>query len=206
MIILADNQPLTRDALRTYFSSSKITETADKNALLQALTANDGAVVLLDFTLFDFTAPENLLIYLRRFPTAHWILLSAEFSDGLLRLFSGEPQVSFLTKDCTREDVLHAFYLATKAERYICPAVQAQLSTPHTTTSPAHLTPTETEILALIAKGHSAKQIAEERHSSIHTIITHKKNIFRKIGVSTAYEATRYALRSGIIEAVEYYI
>jgi DNA-binding NarL/FixJ family response regulator len=50
------------------------------------------------------------------------------------------------------------------------------------------------------------KEIAVERNSSIHTITTHKKNIFRKINVNTIYEATKYALRAGLVEMVEYYI
>lgn len=206
MIIIADNQPLTRDALRLYLKEQSCVEAVDKQSLVGMLNAHADAVVILDFSLFDFTAPENLLIFFRRFPGAHWILLSAEFSDGLLRLFSAEPNAGFLTKDCTREDVLHAVYLATKGERVVCPSVKAQLDLPHAEVRPDHLTHTEREVLSLIAQGKSAKQIAEERHSSVHTIITHKKNIFRKLGVSTAYEATRYALRSGIVEPVEYYI
>ena len=36
--------------------------------------------------------------------------------------------------------------------------------------------------------------------------MTHKKNIFRKLGVNNVYEATRYALRAGLVEMMEYYI
>ena len=61
-------------------------------------------------------------------------------------------------------------------------------------------------ILKLIAHGKSVKEIAKERISSIHTIITHKKNIFRKLGVNNVYEATKYALRAGLVDMVEYYI
>lgn len=68
------------------------------------------------------------------------------------------------------------------------------------------LTATETDILKLIARGKSVKEIAAERISSVHTIVTHKKNIFRKLGVNNVYEATRYALRAGLVELVEYYI
>jgi DNA-binding NarL/FixJ family response regulator len=68
------------------------------------------------------------------------------------------------------------------------------------------LTSTEMEVLRRIALGKSVKEIAAERNSSIHTIATHKKNIFRKINVNTIYEATKYALRAGLVEMVEYYI
>jgi DNA-binding CsgD family transcriptional regulator len=48
--------------------------------------------------------------------------------------------------------------------------------------------------------------IADERSLSIHTIATHRKNIFRKIGVNNVLEAIRYAARTGVIDAGNYYI
>ncbi len=71
---------------------------------------------------------------------------------------------------------------------------------------PKKLTSTEREILRLIALGHSVKEIAAMRCNSEYTISTHKKNIFSKLGVTNAHDATKYALRTGIIDLVEYYI
>ena len=68
------------------------------------------------------------------------------------------------------------------------------------------LTKTETEILKDIALGLTTKDIAEKRFSSFHTINTHRKNIFRKLSVNNVHEATRYALRAGIVDEAEYYI
>ena len=68
------------------------------------------------------------------------------------------------------------------------------------------LHPTEQEILRLIALGHSVKEIAAMRFNSEFTISTHKKNIFSKLGVNNAHDATKYALRTGIIDLVDYYI
>jgi len=48
--------------------------------------------------------------------------------------------------------------------------------------------------------------IAAERCSSVHTISTHRKNIFRKIGVNNLLEATKYAVQAGIVDVTEYYI
>ena len=68
------------------------------------------------------------------------------------------------------------------------------------------LTKTETEILKDIAMGMTTREIAERRYSSFHTVNTHRKNIFRKLGVNNIHEATRYALRAGLVDAAEYYI
>lgn len=137
----------------------------------------------------------------------HWLLLSAEFAEGLLRLFGAEPQVSFITKDCTRTDVVQAVYRISNGGREVCPSVSDVLRARATTQqSLPRLTSTETAILTLMAEGLTAKEIAARRNSSVHTIVTHKKNLFRKLGVSTAYEAVRYALRAGLADPVEYYI
>lgn len=208
MIIIADNQPLTRDALTTYLAGQPLRFAGNKAELAEALQAEPEALVVLDFTLFDFATPEQLLIYLRRFAHVHWLLLlSAEFAEGLLRLFGAEPQVSFITKDCKRTDVVQAVYRISNGGREVCPSVSDVLRVRATTQqSLPRLTSTETAILTLMAEGLTAKEIAARRNSSVHTVVTHKKNLFRKLGVSTAYEAVRYALRAGLADPVEYYI
>ena len=57
-----------------------------------------------------------------------------------------------------------------------------------------------------IALGLTTREIAEKRFSSFHTINTHRKNIFRKLNVNNIHEATKYALRAGMVDAAEYYI
>jgi DNA-binding CsgD family transcriptional regulator len=68
------------------------------------------------------------------------------------------------------------------------------------------LTATEQEILREIALGRSAKEIAVLRRMSTHTVTTHRKNIYRKLEVNDSQEATRYALRAGLIGTSDYNI
>jgi DNA-binding NarL/FixJ family response regulator len=72
--------------------------------------------------------------------------------------------------------------------------------------TPSILTETEKEIVRAIAQGKSTKEIAAERYSSVHTITTHRKNIFRKLGINTAHEVIKYALRAGLVDSSEFYI
>ena len=74
------------------------------------------------------------------------------------------------------------------------------------TAEPVKLTKTEKEILRDIALGMTTKEIAERRFSSFHTVNTHRKNIFRKLGVNNVHEATKYAFKAGLVDAAEYYI
>ena len=60
MIIIADNQPLTRDALTTYLDGQPLRFAGNKAELAEALQAEPEALVVLDFTLFDFATPEQI--------------------------------------------------------------------------------------------------------------------------------------------------
>lgn len=68
------------------------------------------------------------------------------------------------------------------------------------------LTPAEVEIVKLIAEGMTTKEIASRKNVSFHTIMTHRKNIFRKARVNNASELVMYAIRAGIIDTIEYQI
>ena len=62
------------------------------------------------------------------------------------------------------------------------------------------LSPREKEILVCVAKGMLNKEIADEMNISIHTVITHRKNITRKTGIKTVAGLTVYALLNNLID------
>ncbi len=68
------------------------------------------------------------------------------------------------------------------------------------------LTASEMEIVRLISEGLTTKEIASRKYISFHTVITHRKNIFRKLGVSSVSELIMYAIKSGWINIIEYHI
>ncbi|MGM9693512.1 MAG: DNA-binding response regulator [Alloprevotella sp.] len=205
-VILCDNQPLTRDAVASYLSDRLILPASEKTRLVALLDKHPNGLVISDYALFDFKGPENVLILLRRFPQSSWIFLSSDFREPFLRLLGAETQASFLTKSCSRQELMEAVHAAEEGARHVCDAVAEQLRSGFAATTADQLTASETEVLSWLARGLSSREIAEQRHTSIHTVITQKKNIFRKLGVSTAYEATRHALRAGLVNPVEYYI
>ena len=62
------------------------------------------------------------------------------------------------------------------------------------------LSPREKEILVCVAKGMLNKEIADANNISIHTVITHRKNITRKTGIKTVAGLTVYALLNNLID------
>lgn len=209
--ILADNQDVTRTGLHGYlshtFGTCRIVDVSNKSELVLALLETPDSVVILDFNLFNMNDLTELLKLEQRFPGAYWILFSNELSEELIRTLSPQKSMGMILKENSGEEIRSALICAVHKERFLCHQVSNRLIAP-TRKSPicSPLTATEIEILKLIAHGKSVKEIAAERMSSVHTIVTHKKNIFRKLGTNSVYEATKYALRAGLVELVEYYI
>ncbi len=65
------------------------------------------------------------------------------------------------------------------------------------------LTDREREILAGVARGRTNKEIADSHHISVHTVISHRKNITRKTGIKSVSGLTVYALLNRLIEPAE---
>lgn len=212
-LVIADNQDITKAGILYLTDKMRevglVTEAADKKELLRLLVRYPDAVVLLDYTLFDLNSADELIILQERFKRISWILFSEELSEDFIRriIFSSET-FSIVLKDSFLEEIRMAIFSAFRSQRFICNRINNLLSDRKAGQQKEHpvLTSTETEILKSIALGKTTKEIAAERFSSIHTITTHRKNIFRKLEVNNLHEATRYALRAGIIDSAEYYI
>ncbi len=210
-IYLADKQDITRAGLIYIIDGINNVDykyTEDKTELLEALKKDADAVVILDYTLFDINDADELLILNERFPQARWMLFSEDLSlDFVRRLVVSSQNFSFLMKECSLQEIRECINFDLKGTRYICQRMTEMLLTPEQKTEEQiNLTKTELEILKEIALGLTTKEIAEKRFSSFHTVNTHRKNIFRKLGVNNVHEATKYALRAGLVDEAEYYI
>ena len=208
--IIADNQELTRYALEHLISEDKeqhLFYAWNRTALVNLLAEHTNAIVLLDYTLFDFADEDQLLIVAERFSQSQWILLSDELTPQFLRRVTySSRQFSIVFKDGSLGEIRQALIATDRHERYICQRALEAIISQQQEEKPDLLTATEVEIVRAIAQGKTTKEIAAERFSSIHTITTHRKNIFRKLNVNTAHEVTKFALRAGLIDSSEFYI
>ena len=211
-VALADNQDITRAGMRYVCQEIADTEmhrAEDKTELIEQLRQHPDAVVVLDYTLFDINDVEELEILYQRFPQVQWILFSVDLSsDFVRRVLAVSPRFSILLKESPIQEIRECLIYGQRHQRYICQRMTELLLTPQAVRveEDVKLTPTEMEILKDIALGLTTKEIAERRFSSFHTVNTHRKNIFRKLGVNNVHEATKYALRAGLVDSAEYYI
>lgn len=210
-ILLADKQDITRAGLTFVIEKMEGLETKyveDKTELMLALRDNEDTVVILDYTLFDINDAAELLILNQRFPYTRWLLFSEDLSADFVRvLIASSSMFGVLLKESPLMEIKEAIRFCVDSKRFVCQRMMEVLLTPkQEVEEKVNLTKTETEILKDIALGMTTKEIAEKRFSSFHTVNTHRKNIFRKLGVNNVHEATRYALRAGLVDSAEYYI
>ena len=211
--IVADNQELTAFAIRSLLKRDEeqvVYRAVDKAGLIQLLREHEDSVVILDYTLFDFADEDQLLIVAERFALSEWILLSDELTPQFIRrVVYSSHQFSVVFKDGPLNEVREALRSVERHNRYLSQRALETIITQQQEEedkSDSILTQTESEIVKAIAQGKTTKEIAAERFSSIHTVTTHRKNIFRKLGINTAHEAVKYALRAGLIDPSEFYI
>ena len=117
--IIADNQDITKAGMMFLLSRQKDTalllEADNKAELIQQLRLHPGAVVILDYTSFDFVSSDELIVLHERFKEADWLLFSDELSIGFLRqvLFSS-MSFGVVLKDNSKEEILTALQCASR--------------------------------------------------------------------------------------------
>lgn len=213
-VLLADNQQITALGLRSLLAETpevnKIFTVNNKSDLIGMLSDNPEALVIIDYTVFDFNTVNELFILSERYDNVSWLLFSEELSDSFLREIAvNNLSFSIIFKTSTLQEIKNAMNLTIKYEMYRSENIQNHmriLMKSYEQSDNTDLTVTEKEVLKEIALGKTTKEVAAQRNLSIHTVMTHRKNIFRKLRVNTIHEATKYAMRAGIVDSSEYYI
>jgi DNA-binding NarL/FixJ family response regulator len=210
--ILADNQYATREGIASALAREKLAErivvAGTLRELQERLNEYPAAVVVLDYSLFDFSSQQQMLAVKAKASESLWILFSNELGERFLRyVLLQDHTLSVVMKSDSGEEVMAALQNAAYDETYICDYAEQVLKDCVPPVSvPNVLTPAEKVVLHEIALGKTTKEIAWDQHLSFHTVNSHRKNIFRKIEVNSIQEAIRYAISSGIIDMSEYYI
>ena len=173
--IIADNQELTRFALESLLQKDEenaVYRAFDKAGLVALLKEHESAVVLLDYTLFDFTDEDQLLIIAERFSLSDWILISDELTPQFIRrVIYSSHQFSVVFKDGPMSEIRDALNAVARHTRYLSQrALETVITQQQEEETSSILTTTEMEIVKAIAQGKTTKEIAAERFSSVHTV------------------------------------
>jgi Response regulator containing a CheY-like receiver domain and an HTH DNA-binding domain len=209
--LLADNQFATRCGIASLLQNMGVdkfhhVETAKE--LQGKLNEYPEAIVVLDYTLFDFVSMYQMLNVKSAAKKSSWLLFSDELSEHFLRyVLITEPTINIVMKHDSQNEVMTALHNTINNIPYNCDSVKHILNDkPAANVSLVNLTSSEKIILHEIAQGKTTKEIAYEKNLSFHTVNAHRKNIFRKLEVNNVHEAIKYAVRAGIYDVAEYYI
>ncbi len=212
--VLAINQDLVRLGFEYLIQSevrnNPIEIVTTKSELRRALAMNDVPVVLVDFEAFDFIEIEEVATLSQAFPESKWLFVADKVNEVfVLSLTTAIQGANFILKTNTQDIVVAAITATIQGKKYFCSEALEVILEGRTRKTIDHrsiLTPTEYELVQLLAQGKTTKEIAEERCLSHHTVNTHRKNIFRKLEVNSVQELIKYALKHGLVDLTEYYI
>ena len=214
-VLLADNQPFTRIGITTilngYLNHSLILDQAkNKEELFEKLVSKQPHILIIDYNLFDFNSI-NELSEIRKITPCIGILIITDDQtpEDIIRVLDCGI-TNYILKTCDEQELIEAFNATMNSRKYFSSHVLDVLlekkNIVRNVYAHGRLTSSEVEIVKLITQGLTTKEIATQRKLSYHTIITHRKNIFRKLGISNSSELIMYAMRTGIIDSTEYYI
>lgn len=146
----------------------------------------------------------------RDFSKSKWALWTDTIHEGWLKriMYDDQNRISIFLKNEAQSILENGIKKVIDGEVFIADGVNEMLKNYNQNVNKIIqiLTNAEREILREIAIGKMTKEIAADRNVSIHTIITHRKNIFKKLKVNNAHDASRYAISAGLIDVNDYFI
>lgn len=217
-VMVVDDHPMWRDAVERDLAAAGfevVAVAASGGEALARFGATRPAVVVLDLQIPAPGGVEVTTEVIRTDPSARVLILSAsgEQDDVLAAVKAGAT--GYLVKSASREELVAAVRRVAAGDTVFTPGLAGlvlgefrRLSGGGATTAAdgavrPELTERETEVLRMVAKGMSYKQIAERLVLSHRTVQNHVQNTLRKLQMHNRVELTRYAIEQGLDEPAE---
>ncbi|WNJ18098.1 response regulator transcription factor [Pontibacter sp. G13] len=209
-IFLADSAFLVREGIKAVtrdYPFEVIGEAANQRELQAKLPHYDPDIVVIDYQSPGKFTHEDVKYVREVHPEANLLVITANPEKQEVFQVLEYGVKGFLLKQCDQTEIIGAINALSRNEKFYCGKVldiilernETQSQRGGDACAPTRLTERETEIVALMAEGISTQSIAEKLNLSVHTIYTHRKNVMRKLGVTTAAEVILYAINSSLV-------
>ena len=211
-LLLVDDHSLIRAGVRALVLDipgyAVIGEASDGSQLLEMVEQLAPDIVLLDISMKETGGLEALQRLKRVRPQSKVLILSMHTDPALIMQALESGAHGYLLKDTTATELEHALEALRNDERYLSPAIahtvinqaltRTQKSPPEVTDS-HNLTARQLEILRLIVRGKSTREIANGLGLSIKTVETHRSQIMKRLQIYDVAGLVLFAVREQII-------
>lgn len=209
-VMVVDDHPVWRDGLRADLERNGdavvVAEASDGGEAITKAREEMPEVVLMDLQLPTVNGVEATRRIVEDSPHAKVLILSAsgEEIDVMEAVKAGA--CGYLLKSTRTEDVIDAVRRVSAGESVFSPSLAGMVLQEFrrmASKNPAEpsLTARENEVLVLVAKGYTYREIAEKLFLSIKTVQNHVQNILAKLQLHKRYELMRYAIQRGLDRA-----
>jgi DNA-binding NarL/FixJ family response regulator len=210
-ILLADDHAVVRAGLRMVLDMEPdlrvVAEAGDGAEAVRRAAQDDVDLAILDVSMPRLTGLQATAQLTATRPGLRVLLLSMHDNDRYLFEALAAGASGYVLKSAADRDLVGACRAAMRGEPFLYPAAVQALVREHLERAlhgqaapPDVLSPRETEVVKLIAEGHSGREIAELLVISDKTVERHRANVLEKLGLRDRVALTRYAIRRGLVE------
>lgn len=211
-VLIVDDHAVVRRGLRAFLESEEdievVAEAAEGAEAVEKVQELLPDVVLMDLVMpgVDGIAATRLICEIS--PSCRVLVLTSFSEDDKVFPSIKAGAMGYLLKDVPAEDLGNAIRSVARGafllDPHIASKVLDEFATIHQeTASLTRLTPREIEVLTLIARGRSNKEIAYDLSISVKTVKTHVSNILSKLHMMDRTQAAIYAVRQGLVPPEE---
>jgi DNA-binding NarL/FixJ family response regulator len=203
-ILIVDDHPVVRAGLTSMLATQPGIEVADSvssgEEAIDVLDRQSLDIVLLDLRMPGMNGIDTLLAIRRKAIPVHVIVLTSyETDEDIYRAVNAGAE-GYLLKNISQREMVQAIRTVRAGNRYIPRRIASRLAERMTR---SNLTARELEILKILTKGLTNKQIAGALGISDNTVRNHINSIIEKLEVSDRTEASTTAIQRGIIDIDE---
>jgi DNA-binding NarL/FixJ family response regulator len=175
-----------------------VAEAGSGEEALEAYRQHQPALVLMDVRLPTMSGIEAAAAIFSEFPSTHILMLSTHAGEEEIYRSLQMGAAGYVLKSAVREQLLHAIRQVCRGERYVDPSVASLLAA---RVSHRSLTSRELEVLRMVVKGLSNKEIGSALNIAEVTVKLHVSHVLEKLNVKDRTHAATEALKRGIISS-----
>lgn len=204
---IADAHFVVREGLKYVFSRDKnikVTGECFDGKDIPRLLKEGIDLLVFDYDHGDYISFEDLQKVFRVAPDTNVLVISAHTDAATVNRIIRQPIKGLLSKECSEQEILDAVKATAKGDRFYCNRIldvvtESKKEGAGKDCGPTTLSKREIEVVEFLAQGLTAGEVADKMCLSVHTINTHRKNIFKKLNVNSTTELVRYALKTALI-------